>query len=309
MRCVNMDQYKILVQGQEWDRDTAPCSREASQVLENNEAFVTWLAPRDALGAFAQHIPAIRYQGKYWTISLRMSKSIYRSVRLRKGFYNMQTVHGVQTLRIPQLLFNEKQRTQARFKVTRTPAASAARAACARMRVKKTCARVLKYIYYRAKQEMNAKSKSDHRTKPRKGGNSNVLMRSKSRCVHARACACQCAVRVLRLCLHVMTHGRDYRHSTNYTNAILQMLHEAQKTVEALDSGERILPRCMHSDIHEFVGQVCRELCMLYPVASTDPASVLRIFKQHLEHKKDKPVKTQASPVAYAETPAASAAP
>lgn len=116
-----MDHYNILVQGQEWDRDTPPCSREASQVLENNEAFVTWLAPRDALGAFALHIPAIRYQGKYWTISLRMSKSIYRSVRLRKGFDNMQTVHGVQTLRIPQLLFNEKQRTQARFKVTRTP--------------------------------------------------------------------------------------------------------------------------------------------------------------------------------------------
>ena len=114
-----MEHYKILVQGQQWNRDTPPCSREASNVLENNEAFVTWLAPRDALGVFAQHIPAILYQGKYWTISLRMSKSIYRSVRLRKGFYNMQTVHGVHTLRIPQLLFNEKQRTQARFKVRR----------------------------------------------------------------------------------------------------------------------------------------------------------------------------------------------
>ena len=40
------------------------------------------------------------------------------SVRLRQGFENVQTVHGVQTLRIPTLLFNEKQRTQARFKVS-----------------------------------------------------------------------------------------------------------------------------------------------------------------------------------------------
>lgn len=119
MRSVNMEQYEVLVQGQEWHRDTPPCSREASQILENNETFVSWLAPRDALQVFSQHIPAILYQGKYWTISLRMSKSIYRSVRLRKGFYNMQTVHGVHTLRIPQLLFNEKQRTQARFKVRR----------------------------------------------------------------------------------------------------------------------------------------------------------------------------------------------
>ena len=122
MRSVNMEHYKILVQGQEWNRETPPCSRDASLALENNEAVVTWLAPRDALGVFSRHIPVIRYKDKFWTISLRMSKSIYRSVRLRKGFKNLQTVQGVQTLRIPQLLFNEKQRTQARFKVSHAQA-------------------------------------------------------------------------------------------------------------------------------------------------------------------------------------------
>lgn len=122
MRSVNMEHYKILVQGQEWNRETPPCSRDASLALENNEAVVTWLAPRDALGVFSRHIPVIRYKDKFWTISLRMSKSIYRSVRLRKGFKNLQTLQGVQTLRIPQLLFNEKQRTQARFKVSDTQA-------------------------------------------------------------------------------------------------------------------------------------------------------------------------------------------
>jgi len=59
----------------------------------------------------------ILFKEKYWTLSLRMSKCIYRHIRLSKGFNNIQNVHGVQTLRIPQLLLNEKKRTQARFEV------------------------------------------------------------------------------------------------------------------------------------------------------------------------------------------------
>ena len=73
------------------------------------------------------------------------------------------------------------------------------------------------------------------------------------------------------------------------------MLHEAEKTVEALESGRHILPRCMHSDIHEFVGQVCQELCMLYPGASANHTRVLRIMKQHLEQIALKQTKTQTS--------------
>jgi len=46
-----------------------------------------------------------------------MSQCIYQHIRLRKGFNNIQNVHGVQTLRIPQLLLNEKKQTQARFEV------------------------------------------------------------------------------------------------------------------------------------------------------------------------------------------------
>lgn len=86
-------------------------------------------------------------------------------------------------------------------------------------------------------------------------------------------------------------------------------MQEAKKTVEAVDSGQQILPRCMHSDIHDFVGQVCEELCMLYPVASTDPASVLRIFKQQLEHKAHKQTMPQASTGAQAKAGACDAAP
>jgi hypothetical protein len=118
MRVVNMQHYRVLLKGQEWTGSLPPCAKEAMALLENNEEIVSWLAPIDGDGTCARHVPAVRYKGQYWTISLRMSKSIYRSVRLRQGFENVQTVHGVQTLRIPTLLFNEKQRTQARFKVS-----------------------------------------------------------------------------------------------------------------------------------------------------------------------------------------------
>jgi len=63
------------------------------------------------------------------------------------------------------------------------------------------------------------------------------------------------------------------------------MLQEAEKTMDALEPGEHILPRCTHSDIHEFVGGVCDELFMLYPGASADYSSILRTFKQHLEQR------------------------
>ena len=89
----------------------------AARYLENNESIVSWLCPRDSDKCSA-HIPAIFYQNKYWSLSLRMSKCIYRHVRLRRGFANIQSIHGVQTLRIPQTLLQEKRRTQIRFEVS-----------------------------------------------------------------------------------------------------------------------------------------------------------------------------------------------
>jgi len=78
---------------------------------------VTWLSPKNDIDNYNTHIPVILFKEKYWTLSLRMSKCIYRHICLSKGFNNIQNVHGVQTLRIPQLLLNEKKRTQARFEV------------------------------------------------------------------------------------------------------------------------------------------------------------------------------------------------
>ena len=120
MRHINIENYDILLQGEKWKYEITPCSRDAIPFLENNERIVTWLVPRgdsnSHIGCKA-HIPVILHGDRYWTLSLRMSKCIYRHIRLRKGFKNIQTLHGIQTLRIPQLLYNEKQRTQSRFEV------------------------------------------------------------------------------------------------------------------------------------------------------------------------------------------------
>ena len=119
MRPINTNNYSVLLQGKEWEHEMSPCSKEASKLLENNESVVTWLGPSSADGRQMpmSHVPAILYKGQYWTLSLRMSKCIYRHIRLRRGFKNIQRVHGVRTLRIPQLLFKEKKRTQTRFEV------------------------------------------------------------------------------------------------------------------------------------------------------------------------------------------------
>jgi len=117
LKALNASLYNIVLKGEVWHHSIPPCSKSAVCLLANNESVVTWLSPKDDMDNCLTHIPVILFKEKYWTLSLRMSKCIYRHIRLRKGFDNFQNVHGVQTLRIPQLLLNEKKRTQARFEV------------------------------------------------------------------------------------------------------------------------------------------------------------------------------------------------
>lgn len=64
-------------------------------------------------------IPVVRFNGAYYRLSLRMMKSVWRHIRLKKGFVNREAApYGGVKLRIPQLLYLEKKRTQARFNVS-----------------------------------------------------------------------------------------------------------------------------------------------------------------------------------------------
>ena len=115
MRAFDMSNMIIVYTGDEWQHTIAPCSRVAIPLLERNEKIVSWLRPTH--GSVKDEIPAILYKGRFYTLSLRMLKAIYRHIRLRKGFKNVEVMDGVKKLRIPPVLLREKIRTQSRFEV------------------------------------------------------------------------------------------------------------------------------------------------------------------------------------------------
>jgi len=117
MKAVNVGHYNIVLKEEVWEHNVQSCSKSAVWLLANNESVVTWLSPKDDMDNCLTHIQVILFKGKYWTLSLWMSKCICLHIHLRKGFDNIQNVHGVQTLRISQMLLNEEKRTQARFEV------------------------------------------------------------------------------------------------------------------------------------------------------------------------------------------------
>ena len=107
----------VVYAGESWVHGLLPCNREMVRFLERNERLVSWLQP--ALGCVQDQVPAIRVDGAFYTISLRMMKAIWRHVRLRKGFDNVERApYGGLKLKIPVTLLAEKLRTQSRFNVS-----------------------------------------------------------------------------------------------------------------------------------------------------------------------------------------------
>lgn len=83
----------IVFRGKEWDNAEDPCARSVVHLLERNESLVTWLQPRG--GKVEDQVPAIKVNGQYRTLSLRMQKSIWRHIRLKKGFVNLESLSQV----------------------------------------------------------------------------------------------------------------------------------------------------------------------------------------------------------------------
>ena len=116
MKRLDMSGVAVVYAGEDWPHDQPPCSREMMGHLERNERLVSWLQPLQ--GSVQDQIPAIRVRSGFYTISLRMMKAIWRHVRLRKGFENVERApHGGFKLKIPSMLLAEKLRTQSRFNV------------------------------------------------------------------------------------------------------------------------------------------------------------------------------------------------
>jgi hypothetical protein len=116
MRLIDAKGMEIISSGIQWNHSISPCSKQAIHLLERNTKVVTWLMQSG--GNVKDQIPCILYKGKYYSLSLRMQKAIYRHIRLKKGFKNEETIDGMPKLRIPDVLLKEKMRTQSRFDVS-----------------------------------------------------------------------------------------------------------------------------------------------------------------------------------------------
>ncbi len=102
--------------GREWKHDIPPCSKAMVSTLERNERLVFWLQPIG--GSEQDQVPALKLADGFYSLSLRMMKAIWRHVRLKKGFNNLERAQlGGYKLRIPTMLLSEKMRTQSRFNV------------------------------------------------------------------------------------------------------------------------------------------------------------------------------------------------
>ena len=118
MHKIDVSNMDLVHYGREWEHPSLPCSRDMTPLLEKEERFVFWLQPRG--GNAWDQVPALKVGGDFYTLSLRMMKAIWRNVRLRKGFTNVELTHsGSYKLVIPTPLLSEKLRTQTRFSVMR----------------------------------------------------------------------------------------------------------------------------------------------------------------------------------------------
>ena len=117
MRKIDVTNMELVHYGREWEHASPPCSREMMPLLERKESLVFWLQPKG--GRTCDQVPAMKLKDGFYTLSLRMMKAIWRHVRLKKGFRNIERTHlGSYKLRIPSPLMGEKLRTQGRFNVS-----------------------------------------------------------------------------------------------------------------------------------------------------------------------------------------------
>jgi hypothetical protein len=115
MKCVNLSENSVLRCGMTWPFAKMPSGKDMIVRLEKNEAYVSWLQPKNGNEMF----PAIKIKENFFTLSLRMMKAVWRHVRLKRGFINEENVpHVGRVLKIPNILLQEKIRTQERFNVS-----------------------------------------------------------------------------------------------------------------------------------------------------------------------------------------------
>jgi hypothetical protein len=120
MKEISLKQMTIIQCGQAWPHPVHPTQRAMLPLLERKEQLVSWLQPTD--GGVEDQVPSLRINNRFYSISLRLQKALFRHVRLQADFLNRErTPDGREKLRIPVSLLRDKRRTAARFSARANP--------------------------------------------------------------------------------------------------------------------------------------------------------------------------------------------
>jgi hypothetical protein len=116
MREIDCAKNELICAGEDLVHHWPLKTRSVVKALEKKEVYCSWF--QAAEGDVESQFPALRVQDKYYSMPLRIQKSIFRHMRLHAAFVNREsTATGVEKLRIPTTLLREKLRTARRFMV------------------------------------------------------------------------------------------------------------------------------------------------------------------------------------------------
>ena len=116
MKEVDVTGNELVLSGKEWEHPKSPCCKDMIKHLVRRECYCSWFQPMG--GNVWDQFPAIKIKDKYYTLSLRVQKAMFRHVRLTRDFNNIERLpDGALKLRIPMQLLQEKRRTATRFTV------------------------------------------------------------------------------------------------------------------------------------------------------------------------------------------------
>ena len=118
LKTVDISSYKLVHCGIECPISlTESTDRQILLALEKREQYVYWFQPTKSVDPNDQ-IPTLKFEETYYQLSLRMMKCVWRHIRLKKDFKNVERAHcGGLKLKIPSALWAEKKKTQIRFQV------------------------------------------------------------------------------------------------------------------------------------------------------------------------------------------------
>lgn len=108
-----MAHFELVLKGEDVSHFWPLKTKAELKHLEKEEKYCTWLQRRG--GGVDDQIPCLRLQNRYFLMSLRVQKVVFRHVRLGPSFRNLEyTITGRPKLWIPLTLLREKLRTASR---------------------------------------------------------------------------------------------------------------------------------------------------------------------------------------------------